>query len=240
MNGAVPFVYIAPCGCVVSRAGLKALASAGSSTPPSDDAKDGKDSEKVVQLELCPQCGTKYEKDVDVRTLNPDAETEEAMRILMEVRQRAAKAAKANKSKKRKNVTGSAENGTPAAAAEGKIAPSGTNGSGKAAKKARTDGPALNPSISAMSSGVMSALASEEAKRKAGMSDAVRSLYESKGNAHKETFMTRTFNRVSIPYRNCELRITDSFAFCSMPDTTIIVYNLMHHSLCLYFVLSRC
>lgn len=214
MNGGVPFVYLAPCGCVLSRAGLKALAGTGATTPPSDTAaaaggknkntKDEEEEEKKqvkLAMEICPQCGTKYEKATDVRTLNPDVETEERMRVVMEARQRAAKAAKASKSKKRKNINGGAnanaedgaDTGTPNAktSAEDK----GTNH--KAPKKARTDGPSLNPTVSALSSAVMDALAGEEAKRKAGMSEAVRSLYEGKANASKETFMTRTFNRVS-------------------------------------------
>jgi hypothetical protein len=47
----------------------------------------------------------------------------------------------------------------------------------------------------------MEGLALEEAKRKAGMSDVVKSLYGSKdAPQRKETFMTRgTFTRVSHP-----------------------------------------
>lgn len=212
MNGGVPFVYLAPCGCVLSRAGLKALAGTGATTPPSDTAaaaggknKNTEDEEKQVKLamamEICPQCGTKYEKATDVRTLNPDAETEERMRVVMEARQRAAKAAKASKSKKRKNINGgssaNAEDGAGAGAPNAKTSAEDKGTNHKAPKKARTDGPSLNPTVSALSSAVMDALAGEEAKRKAGMSEAVRSLYEGKANASKETFMTRTFNRVS-------------------------------------------
>ena len=196
MNGAVPFVYLAPCGCVMSRAGLKVLAGTGGVTPPSDTVEDSKDNDKPVQLEVCPQCGTKYEKDADVRTLNPDAETEAAMRLVMEARQRAAKAAKAAKPKKRKNLA-AADSTTPADENKGSTATAAASTNDKPMKKARTEGPSLNPQVSALSSSVMSALASEEAKRKAAMSDAVRSLYEGKGSAQKETFMTRTFNRVS-------------------------------------------
>ena len=60
--------------------------------------------------------------------------------------------------------------------------------------------PALNPTISATSRALSSSLAAEEAKRKAGMSDAVKSLYRGKDDApRKETFMTMgTFTRVSI------------------------------------------
>lgn len=59
--------------------------------------------------------------------------------------------------------------------------------------------PSTNPSIAAASRAVVSGLAMEEAKRKAGMSDAVKSLYSSEdGPKRKETFMTMgTFTRVS-------------------------------------------
>jgi hypothetical protein len=58
--------------------------------------------------------------------------------------------------------------------------------------------PSLNPSIAAASRAVVSGLALEEARRKAGMSDAVKSLYGSAdGKKRKETFMTMgTFTRV--------------------------------------------
>ena len=60
--------------------------------------------------------------------------------------------------------------------------------------------PSTNPSIAAASRGVTQELAKEEAKRKAGMSDAVKSLYGPKdGSKKKETFMTMgTFTRVSF------------------------------------------
>jgi len=174
MNGGQPFVYIATCGCVMSQAGLKAVAA----TPSKDSA------ESSSQLELCPQCSSKFDRNDDVRMLNPDPETEETMRTAMEVRREKAKAAKANgKSKKRK-----ADKETPAAEV----------GDEKAAKKAKASVPApsINPSVATASRAVVSSLAMEEVKRKAQMSDAVRSLYESKNPQQKESFMTgRTFTR---------------------------------------------
>jgi hypothetical protein len=66
LNGGVPFVYLAPCGCVFSRAGL--LAVAFPSAKPADatvtEAKEGKDDEK----RLCPSCGAKF-AHADVRPL---------------------------------------------------------------------------------------------------------------------------------------------------------------------------
>lgn len=59
--------------------------------------------------------------------------------------------------------------------------------------------PGLNPTISTASRALTSSLAAEEAKRKANMSDAVKSLYRGKGDPpRKETFTTMgTFTRVS-------------------------------------------
>lgn len=203
MNGGVPFVYIATCGCVVSQAGLKALASSTGSTspPPSDeDRGKGKEVEKKdaesTQLDLCPQCGAKYNRAMDVRTLNPEGEVEEVMRAAMEARRRekAASKGKSGKSKKRKAGDADAD-AEPAAEA----------------KKAKA-APTMNPTIAAASRAVVSSLAAKEAERKAGMSDAVRSLYESKTKGMKEkdsSWMTRTFNRVSCPLvvRRIELLI---------------------------------
>ncbi|KLO17577.1 DUF602-domain-containing protein [Schizopora paradoxa] len=173
MNGAQPFIYIATCGCVLSQAGLKAVAT----TPSKDSAED--------QLELCPQCSTKFNRSEDVRMINPDPETEETMRIAMEIRREKAKAAKGSgKSKKRK------------ADKETAAAEDGDEKSAKKAKASTQPAPSINPSVATASRAVVSSLAAEEAKRKAQMSDAVRSLYESKNPNQKESFMTgRTFNR---------------------------------------------
>lgn len=55
-----------------------------------------------------------------------------------------------------------------------------------------------NPNIAAARRAVAQSLAEEEAKRKANMSDAVKSLYEPANSSRKETFMTMgTFTRVS-------------------------------------------
>ena len=181
MNGALPFLYIATCGCVLSKAGLKALASSGdASTPPSDSQVE--DAALQQQLDLCPQCGTKYDRKTDVRTINPDKDTEDEMRAAMEARKKEKGTKNKTKTKKRKaNEAGTEEKEKDAVEA----------------KKARP-APSLNPSIAAASKAVTDSLAAEEAKRKAGMSDAVRSLYSGNGKEQKETFMTRTFNRVSL------------------------------------------
>lgn len=64
-------------------------------------------------------------------------------------------------------------------------------------KKKATVNPS-NASISSATRAVTASLAEEETKRKANMSDAVKSLYTSKdGPKRKETFMTMgTFTRV--------------------------------------------
>lgn len=186
MNGAVPFVYIATCGCVVSQSGLKALGrSRGSPSSDEDRGKnkaDGKKGAEPKQLELCPQCGTKYDRLMDVRILNPDPETEQVMRTAMELRRREKSEKGKSKSKKRK-----------AEDTEVGAEPSVDTKKPKAV-------PTVNPTIAAASRAVANSLAEEEAKRKAQMSDAVRSLYEgnSKGGVKGDaSWMTRTFNRVS-------------------------------------------
>ena len=175
MNGSQPFVYLAPCGCVFSQAGLKAVSG---STPPSkspsaDAASDSKDG----ALDLCPNCGAKYDRTSDVLTLNPSPELEETMHAAMEAKRLLEPAKPKGKGKKRK-----------AAEAEAKAEPP--------AKKPAA--PATNPSVAAASRAVAQELAKEEARRKAGMSDAVKSLYGPKDGAKKkETFMTMgTFTRV--------------------------------------------
>lgn len=184
MNGVQPFVYIATCGCVLSQAGLKAVSA---STPPADGDKSAEDKDKDSSLDLCPQCATKYDKRTDVRMLNPDPETEEQMRAAMELRKQQQKAGKAKKRK----------------ADAPDVAVSSADADDAKAKKLKTGAappaPGMNPTIAAASRAVVTSLALEEAKRKAGMSDAVKSLYESKDKGRKETFMTRgTFTRVSV------------------------------------------
>lgn len=172
MNGVQPFVYISTCGCVFSQAALKTVVSASSSSPKEkeDSSVPGEESE----LELCPQCATKFSRKDNVLMLNPPPEEEERMRENMEL-QRSKEPAK--KSKKRKNVSTADDSEVPK-------------------KKAL---PSTNPSIAAASRTVASSLAMEEAKRKANMSEAVKSLYGDGKSARTETFMTRgTFTRVSV------------------------------------------
>ncbi|KAL7285890.1 hypothetical protein ACG7TL_001001 [Trametes sanguinea] len=191
MNGSQPFVYLSTCGCVFSQAGLKAISTSPSKSPgtelPGELKKDRKDKEKSgtpekeqsKELDLCPQCGAKYDRSSDIIMLNPPPEVEEQMRAAMLAR-RAAEPAK-GKGKKRKAATA-----MDAATAEP-----------PAKKKASSPMPTTNPSITAASRAVAESLAMEEAKRKATMSDAVKSLYTSKdGSKKKETFMTMgTFTR---------------------------------------------
>jgi hypothetical protein len=172
MTGVVPFVYLSTCGCVFSQAGLKAVSTGKGKDKDQDQDKEDKDRvEGGAQLDVCPQCASKFDRLENVRILNPGPEEEERMRGTMERRRASAPA----KSKKRKDAEG-AEGVPPGKKKKG--------GSGTA---------------SAASRAVASSLAMEEAKRKAQMSDAVKSLYRPKdGKARKETFMTMgTFTRVS-------------------------------------------
>lgn len=162
MTGHVPFVYLVPCGCVMSQAGFRAL----STTPPASPSGG-------PQLDVCPQCATKFDREKDVRQINPPEEELTRLRAVL------AAAKPQKKSKKRKSEANGDE--PPA----------------KVAKKATGD----KDSHSHASRAVQSSLAMEEAKRKAGMSDAVKSLYGDNTKKRKETFMTMgTFTRVcSIP-----------------------------------------
>ena len=180
MNGAQPFVYIWTCGCVFSQAGLRAV----SSTPPpreeSGILEKGEDVSTGKQLALCPQCATKYDKTADVIHLNPLQEEEATMREAMMLR-RASEPVK--KGKKRKAAVG----------------PDALEPPSKA-KKHSSPAPSINSNIATASRAVAQSLAEEEAKRKAHMSDAVKSLYASKdAPKRKETFMTMgTFTRVRV------------------------------------------
>ena len=179
MTGVVPFVYLSTCGCVFSQAGLKAVSS---STPPSEKGKE-KDvgDEGAKQLHVCPQCAAKFDRSENVRVLNPGLEEEERMQTAME-RRRAAAASAKGKGKKRK--------------AAGPV-PEGAEGEQPPGKKSGSAAPSTG--VAAASRAVASSLAMEEAKRKANMSEAVKSLYRPKdGKPRKETFMTMgTFTRVS-------------------------------------------
>ena len=173
MLGSVPFVYISTCGCVFSQAGLKTVSKADNGSPKGSSNEDSpEDSEK--QYQLCPSCGAKYNKSQDVLTLNPSPEEEEIMYANM-VKRRAAEPTK-TKGKKRKAVADVEQPPTK--------------------KKATVN--SNNTGISSTTRAVAASLAEEETKRKANMSDAVKSLYTSKdGPKRKETFMTMgTFTRV--------------------------------------------
>jgi hypothetical protein len=171
----VPFVYLSTCGCVFSQAGLKTVS--GSASPKDSKEDDSPNNEDGKQYQLCPQCGTKYDKAEDVVFLNPSSEEEDKMRDAMYLR-RLSEPVK-SKGKKRKAA---------AAAASEEPAPkrSGVN--------------STNSGIASATRAVTASLAEEEAKRKAGMSDVVRSLYTPKGGPkRKETFMTmNTFTRVRL------------------------------------------
>ncbi|KIJ58766.1 hypothetical protein HYDPIDRAFT_33835 [Hydnomerulius pinastri MD-312] len=183
MNGAQPFVYILSCACVFSQAGLRTvLGPAPSSKEKSSGEESGGNSADNEQLDVCPQCATKFSRSSDILTINPSVEEEERMHMAMELRR--SKEPVKSKAKKRK-------------------ADAEENSSGSKKKKGSqtvpspSPAPALNSTISATSRALSSSLAAEEAKRKAGMSDAVKSLYRGKDDApRKETFMTMgTFTR---------------------------------------------
>lgn len=182
MNGSQPFVYLWTCGCVFSQSGLRAVAG---TPPPRDDVgklekKGSQDAEAQDQLDMCPQCGKKYHKTDDVLMLNPSPEEESRMFDAM-LKRRAAEPVK-TKGKKRKAAA--ADNGATVEPAT--------------KKKHVSPAPSINPNIASASRAVAASLAEEEAKRKANMSEAVKSLYGSNNSVkHKETFMTRgTFTRV--------------------------------------------
>lgn len=169
MNGVQPFVYLLTCGCVFTQAGLRTVSIA----QPKEKSESGADS--GPELEICPQCAVKFSPADDIITLNPSEEEDEVLRAKME-QKRLLEPPK--KGKKRKNGASPEESDPPA--------------------KKQAVQPSLNPNIAAASRAVVSGLASEEAKRKATMSDAVKSLYgNADGKKRKETFMTMgTFTRV--------------------------------------------
>ncbi|KAF7311684.1 Rtf2 domain-containing protein [Mycena kentingensis (nom. inval.)] len=126
-------------------------------------------SETESVKDICPHCAAKYTYSTDCIPLNPSTEEEERLTRLMEA-QRLLEPTK--KSKKRKAATDADADAEPPA------------------KKQAA------PTISTASNTLRSTLAMEEAKRKANMSDAVRTLYSSQEPGKKETFMTRgTFTR---------------------------------------------
>ena len=160
-----------------------------SSTPPNEkeptlDEEADAEAPKQ-QLDICPQCAAKYDKTQDIFTINPSSEEGERMSMAMD-RRRALDASKP-KSKKRKHTSSKGDGAAPEPPSK---------------KKPSTEGSSVSAHIAATSRAVASSLAMEEAKRKANMSDAVKSLYAPKdGIKRKETFMTMgTFTRVRIIY----------------------------------------
>jgi len=167
MNGSQPFVYISTCGCVFSQAGLKTVTS---SKEKGKEKEDSTTPPSRSVIELCPNCATKYTQE-NVVLLNPGLEEEETLRFAIE-RNRSQESAK-RKAKKRKN----------------------DSDQGEPPKKKQETAPIINAAtVTGTSRAVASELEKEEAKRKATMSAAVKSLYGN-GSTRKETFMTRTFTR---------------------------------------------
>lgn len=182
MLGSVPFVYISTCGCVFSQAGLKTVSRVDDGSPKDEskgDSNEGSSANSKEEYQLCPSCGTKYDKSQDVLTLNPSPEEEAIMHANM-LKRRAAEPVK-TKGKKRKAVADAEQSSTK--------------------KKAAVN--SGNAGISSATRAVAASLVEEEIKRKANMSDAIKSLYAPKdGSKRKETFMTMgTFTRVCrIPF----------------------------------------
>jgi hypothetical protein len=126
-------------------------------------------------LDLCPQCQRKYSPTEDIITLNPTAEEEER---LWENMDRRKLLEPSKKSKKRKS------------------APSGDEPP-KKKRETSAQQPIINSTV-ATSKVVANERALEEARRKATMSDSLKSLYGEGVSKRKETFMTMgTFTRVS-------------------------------------------
>lgn len=160
-----------------SQAGLRAVTGTPKAESKEDAPKD--DDTKQKELDVCPQCATKYNRTEDIIMLNPSPEEESQLRVRM-LSRRAAEPLK-TKGRKRKAGTDAA-NTTDA----------------QSKKKRSSPLPTTNPNIAAASKAVVDSLAEEEAKRKANMSEVVKSLYGPKdGVKKKETFMTMgTFTRV--------------------------------------------
>ena len=189
MNGVQPFVYVRSCGCVFSQSGLRTLI--GPTVPTreisSSDESNG-DSADKEELDVCPQCATKFSKTSDVMTINPSEDEGQRMRAALELR-RSREPVKSKTKKRKAGAEATIEEATTVSKKK-KSPPAGNSSSPV---------PSLNPTISAASRALTSSLVAEEVKRKANMSDAVKSLYRGKGDPpRKETFTTMgTFTRVS-------------------------------------------
>ncbi|KAJ7572589.1 DUF602-domain-containing protein [Mycena floridula] len=133
-------------------------------------AEGSKTEDSEEPLDLCPHCAKKFSLKSDVVALNPSSEEEDNIRMAL-LQKRLAEPTKKSKRKRDKKE---AEDEEPS---KKRAAPTATS------------------NITAASRAVISSLAMEEAKRKANMSDAVKSLYGN-GEVRKETFMTmNTFTR---------------------------------------------
>ena len=224
MSGQVPFVYITTCGDVFSAVGLRTLSTStrSSSTPsPPSGGSDERINSSAPSRDICPQCGTSFDKKKDVRTINPPTEEAPIMREAMMTNRLAAKAAR---SAKKRRAAETESEGIPAAAANG----------GETVKRSkRTDAnggtvlpaPSTNASFAVVTKKVAQELAEEEKRRKDTMSSAVASLYQSKDpKASKDTFLTmNTFTRVSIRDFKDESCIGDSLYLPSMRNTISLV-----------------
>jgi len=198
MSGSLPFVYLTTCGGVFSAAGLKAVSSSSPSsssagTPPNDSEAPELLGEppEAKHLEPCPQCAKLFSRARDVRTINPGPEEQEKMWEKMLAAAAEAKLAKQSLKKRKAGPVTANSDDQPSDLPAKRSKPANDAGTTPLAA------PTMNPSISTVARKVTEQLAEEQKKRKANMSDAVRSLYAPKdGVKKKETFMTMgTFTR---------------------------------------------
>ena len=187
MNGVQPFVYIRSCGCVFSQSALRTLLGPTSPVREKSSGEESNGDSADKEFDVCPQCGSKFSQISDLLTINPSEEEAQRMRAAMELRRSCEPA----KSKIKKRKAGTDATTEEVAAASKKKKPS--------ARRSPSPASSVNPSISTASRALTNSLAAEEAKRKANMSDAVKSLYRGKNDPpRKETFTTMgTFTRVS-------------------------------------------
>lgn len=165
---------------------------------------------------VCPKCAKKYDKSVDVRTINPTGEEAEKMRETM-LAQKAAAAAL--KPKKRKAVPTDAEGAEP-----------------KRSRLISNQTQSGDQTVAAVARKVAASLAEEEKRRKGAMSPAVASLYQAKNPNAKQTFTTMgTFTRVSIGSPEFPVSNLTDVALC------VVCMSIFHSALVMvapYSVLS--
>ncbi|KAF8553159.1 DUF602-domain-containing protein [Imleria badia] len=194
MNGVQPFVYIRTCGCVFSQSALRTLLGP---NPPTKEVSSIEESNGDLadkeELNVCPQCATKFSQTSDLMTINPSEDEEVRMHAAMEFR-RSREPAKTKTKKRKAGADAVIEEAEAAVSKKKKSSPAGHSSAPV---------PSLNPTISAASRGLTNSLAAEEVKRKANMSDAVKSLYRGKNEPpRKETFTTMgTFTRYGLVIR---------------------------------------